>query len=165
MLFRSARYPTWQAAADGEAYDLHPANRLALSAWPVWQALDGESPVRIALAAGFDGVGHNWYTYPLFGSRLQNDVEYVPVTRDGRVMDYAAPDALAPRLDRSAWLHRLAERHIEVLVLLLPPPPEAAWVEQLPDVFAPLGSSPGAQAFRLDAAALARHLATPTPTP
>lgn len=156
-MFRAdARYPTWAAASRGDAFDLHPANRRSLEAWPIWEALDGLEGTRIALAAGFDGVGHNWYTYPLFGSRLQNRVTYVPVTSDGQVLDYARGDLVQALADRNTWLARLAAEDIEVLVTLWPDPPETAWADALPDVFKPWGSTPGGRSFRVDQEALGR---------
>jgi len=148
----ASRYPTWAAAARGDAWDLHPASRSSLSAWPSWQALDGPEGRRVALTAGFDGVGHNWYTWPWFGSRLQNDVFHVPATRGGEIPDYAFSDATAPKLDRDAWIERLLATRADVLVALDPPPPERAWAESMPEVFRPLAEGPWGRAWSVDRA-------------
>ncbi len=65
----------------GAPYDIVPLYP-ALAAWRIWQGLDGDTPTRIAFAAGWDGFnGHTVFRYPLMGSRLQNDVVYVPAYR------------------------------------------------------------------------------------
>lgn len=123
------RYRYWEEAATWKAYELHGLHKDATRAWPVWEALDGPEPQPVAFAAGFDGTGHNWYRYPLLGSRLQNPVHYVSPAADGRTVDYAG--AGLP-LDPEAWVSRLAAAGIARVVLGTPPPPEAPAVRASP---------------------------------
>ena len=72
-LHSAHRYDVYRLFADGR---LDGFDRAApVDAWPAWRRLDTDSPVTIATAAGWDDLaGHNWFRYPLLGSRLQNRV-------------------------------------------------------------------------------------------
>jgi hypothetical protein len=153
-----ARYPIWEAASQGVAWDLHPGNNRCLSAWPIWKELDRPLQTSIALTAGFDGIGHNWHTYPLFGSRLQNRVQYVPVAHGGRIVDYSDQGAVEAQADPVSWLAGLDAGNFEVLVALWPDPPESLWAEKMPDVFKPLVTTPGGTAWSIDRKALENRL-------
>ena len=137
-LRESSRYPVWSGAVDARSFDPHPTDARASAVWPIWEKLDAPDGSTVAFVAGWDGMGHHWYRYPLLGSALQNEVVYVPPTRDGTIIDYRDRERLAPALDPRAWLQRIEEREIEWLVIAAPRPVEAAWVEQLPDVFEPV---------------------------
>jgi hypothetical protein len=133
---RANRDPIYAGLAERPpTFMMHVVRRGVAGAWPLWQALDGAEPRRIALTAGWDGVGHNVLRYPLLGSRLQNRVVYVPITRDGAIVDYERADDVARLADPDAWLARLAAEAIDVVVVLDPPPPEAAWIAQRPASF------------------------------
>jgi hypothetical protein len=80
-------------------------------------------------------VGHNWLRYPLLGSRLQNRVVYVPVTRDGSIIDYRNKEALRTRADFNSWVNRLAAAKVDYLAILWPDPLEGAWAQARPDLF------------------------------
>ncbi|MBI5511169.1 MAG: glycosyltransferase family 39 protein [Deltaproteobacteria bacterium] len=130
------RYAHYRAAVSGEVFERRPLVRHYAASWPIWEHLDGESAHRIALVAGWDTSGHNWYLYPLLGSRLQNQVRYVPVVDDGTIVDYWRPQDFEGKLDYDAWLGRLAEFGADHLVILAPANvPEAAWVNQHPERF------------------------------
>ena len=92
-LHSAHRYDVYRLLADGS---LDGFDRAApVDAWPAWRRLDTHSPVTIATAAGWDDLaGHNWFRYPLLGSRLQNRVLYVPISADGSILSYADRDAL-----------------------------------------------------------------------
>lgn len=137
------RYAIYERASfPSPAFDMHELNRRYAAAWPIWKALDGAAPRRIAVAAGWDGTGHNAYLYPLLGSRLQNEVVYVPPTADGRPIDYRLGEELAAVASHEAWTRRLVEERIDVVVALAPPPPERiAWIERDPEHFEPLAAS------------------------
>lgn len=157
-----ARYPVYGAAERGLAWDLHEIDRGWTSAWPVWKALDGRDPRRIAASAGWIGLGDNWYRYPLFGSRWQNDVVYVPITRDGSIVDYRMSKEVTRRADREAWLRRLVVLRVDTLACLPPAPIERSWAESLPEVFHLEAANPKrtATAYRIDGAAAARLLSS-----
>jgi hypothetical protein len=133
---RRSRYAVYVAAAAGRAFDVHPIKYA--TSWPVWQGLDDGSPRRVAVVAGWDGSGHNWYRYPLFGSRLQNEVVYVAPTADGAVLDYGLDPTPEPRMRFDAWLGRLRQRGIDTVVTLAPPTLEAGWMQGHPESFARL---------------------------
>lgn len=150
---RSAyRYAFYESAMRGRSYDLHPLAGGLAAAWPVWAFLDEAEGHRVAVSAGWDNAGHNWYRYPLFGSRLQNTVLYVPPTRDGAVVDYQRGGELRDALDFEAWVKRLLERQVEYVAVLPPMPPEAALLLAHPDLFTPVaqGANGEAVAYRFD---------------
>jgi hypothetical protein len=160
-----ARPLIWQAAYERRAFELHPFVPAYGSAHVLWQALDDGVPRRIAVSAGWYPPGDNWFRYPLFGRRLQNEIVYIPVTADGSIVDTRLA-AASRRLSREAWVRRLIERRVDIVVLLAPDPPEAAWVRGLPALFPSISVSPdgGNAAFGVDAAAaeawLARRMMT-----
>ena len=127
------RYRWYAAASLGESFDVHPL-RYA-SAWPVWRALDDGPAHRVAVTAGWNGTGDNWYRYPLLGSRLQNSVTYVPPTRDGSLLHYSLEKDPAARADFDAWVHRLEDDDIDMVVALDPPNVEAGWMRAHPERF------------------------------
>lgn len=137
-LREGTRYSTWSEAVDAHSFDPHPTDARASAAWPIWEQLDGQDESTVAFVAGWDGMGHHWYRYPLLGSSLQHDVVYVTPTHDGEIVDYRDREALASAVDPHAWLQRFEEREIDWLVIAAPRPVEAGWVDQLPDVFEPV---------------------------
>jgi len=137
------RYTIYERASHPTpSFDMHELNRAYVGAWPLWRALDDARPHRVAVAAGWDGTGHNAYLFPLLGSRLQNDVVYVPPGRDGKPIDYREGEALSFAASHEAWAGRLAEADVDAFAALAPPPPErAAWIERDPDHFEPVAAS------------------------
>jgi len=121
------RYATYEAALRLETYDMHGLPGLG-TADTLWSRLDDGRPRTIAATAGFVRNGHNWFRYPLMGSSLQNRVIYVPVTRDGSVVDYRR-GAARPLADRAAWLARLDALAVDAVVVMAPVTcPEHAWI-------------------------------------
>jgi hypothetical protein len=137
------RYRIYEAASRPRpAFDMHELNRDYAGAWPIWRALDDGAPHRVAVAAGWDGTGHNTYLFPLLGSRLQNEVVYVPPTRDGRAIDYRRGEELSAAASHEAWMGRLVAERVDTFAALAPPPPErTAWIARDPGRFAPLAAS------------------------
>lgn len=89
---------------------------------------------RIAFTSGWDqGAGHTWLWYLLLGSRLQNTVTYVPVTRSGEVVDYEV--LTADRVDFGAWHRRLHAGRVDWVVTHPPRTVEYAWVLAHPECF------------------------------
>ncbi|GAG09873.1 unnamed protein product, partial [marine sediment metagenome] len=115
------------------AYELHDFPRRGAV---VWRYCDRpEEPRRIAFTAGWNGTGHNWLWYPLLGSRLQNEVIYVPITSDGKVIDYAHPDELAACADFDSWLERLLRAGVDTVVCLPPGTFESRWIRRHEGIF------------------------------
>lgn len=166
---RAHRYRIYEAAATpwnpnnvwACAYDVHTLLGSSAACWPLWQHLDDGRGHRLAVTAGWDGVGHNWYTYPLLGSKLQNEVVYIPPTKDGRVIDYRLEPELLSEADFYAWLARLVEARVELVVSLPPAPIEDQWLRTRQDLFQPsiTGMSGSGQAYRLNRQAIDRLLA------
>jgi hypothetical protein len=117
-------------------FHMHPLNRGGARASTVWSAVDGEHGLTIAAAAGWDGLGHNWYRFPLFGARLQNDVIYVPIAPDNAIMSYAHPPTVMALAEKEFWVRGLVEREVDVFVLMAPrDTQEQAWIKNLPAIF------------------------------
>lgn len=125
----------YAAAAFRQAYDVHPLDARWARNWPLWQRFDRPHPTTIAVSAGWDGFGHNWWLFPLTGRHQQNRLLYVPISLDGETFDYRLGAARFPPVSCEAWVSRLLASPAEYLVLLPPLPPEAAWAAALPHVF------------------------------
>lgn len=125
----------YAAAAVRQAYDVHPLDARWARNWPLWQRFDRPHPTTIAVSAGWDGFGHNWWLFPLTGRHQQNRLLYVPISLDGETFDYRVGATRFPPLSCEAWVSRLQASPAEYLVLLPPLPPESAWAAALPDVF------------------------------
>lgn len=130
------RYEFYEQAQAWNSYDVHPLDSQSMGSWPAWQRLDDGTPHTIAVTAGWDGIGHNWYRYPIMGRRLQNRLLYIPITEDGAFVDYGQT-MLATAISCDAWLQRLMSSPAEYLLVLPPPPPEAQWVSALPAILVP----------------------------
>jgi hypothetical protein len=117
------------------AYQMHTLEPSYASSFPIWRALDDGPPHRIALAAGWDGIGHNLFRYPLTGSRLQNRVTYIPVSHDGEVFDYMHEEEVYARGEPTPWFRRLVAADIDVVVTLHPTQVEQIWMEANPEIF------------------------------
>lgn len=146
----------YAAAARRETWD---ATRLQYAtAAPIWSFFDrGRTPHRLAVTAGWDTLGHNWYRYPLLGSKLQNRLFYVPVTGDGSVIDYRLETEVRERADLRAWLGRLLALRIDFVVALEPANTvEMEWMLANPRLFEPVAEGIGRRsvAFRLNRGAL-----------
>lgn len=122
------RHPTYAAALALETYDVHGLPGPS-AAHEIWRRLDDGRPRTLATTAGFAGSGDNWLRYPLLGSALQNRVLYVPVTRDGAIVDYRDMARARAVADRAAWLARLDALAVDAVVVMAPPTcPESAWI-------------------------------------
>ena len=130
------RYPIFAAHnAASPAYQMHTLEPSYASSFPIWRALDDGPPHRIALAAGWDGIGHNLFRYPLTGSRLQNRVTYIPVSHDGEIFDYMQEEEVFARGEPTPWFRRLIAADIDVVVTLHPTQVEQMWMEANPELF------------------------------
>jgi hypothetical protein len=134
---------------------------------PLWRECDGPTPLRVAFSAGWNTLGDNWLIYPFFGSRLQNDVEWVPPTRDGALLDYRLARENLARFDAGAWVQRLLARRVDLVALQWPPTVEDHWVRALPTLFETIRDSPDGKhhLVRLRSEAARRWLADGAPVP
>lgn len=137
-------------------YDLHAFHGAHRSAAALWARFDQpDQPRVIALAGGWRST---WQAYPLMGSRLQNTLEYVPVTRDGSLVEMDDPERLRTRAHLPSWLAGLAARRVDVLVCSPPAGLEERWAALLPRVFEKVGDGPTV-AYRIRQDELAALLA------
>jgi hypothetical protein len=123
------------------AFQMHTLEPTYASSFPIWRALDDGAPHRIALAAGWDGIGHNLYRYPLTGSRLQNRVMYIPVSHDGEIFDYMHEEEVYARGEPTPWFERLIAADIDVVVTLHPSQVEQVWMLANPEIFELIATS------------------------
>lgn len=125
------------------AIDLHPVTNEAALYDDVLQL----PAARIAFAVGGYNSDEGWFFYPLFGARLEHEVEYVDIERvatpacrrRGRVRDQP---------DEQAWLARLSTRHITYL-FVSGSPLESQWAHAHPERFALLATDGSTELFRL----------------
>ncbi len=149
------------------AFQMHTLEPSYASSFPIWRALDDGAPHRIALAAGWDGIGHNLYRYPLTGSRLQNRVMYIPVSHDGEIFDYMHEEEVYARGEPTPWFERLVAADIDIVVALHPSQVEAVWMEANPEIFELVASSTEGWnvAFRVHRDRLVEELSAHPPPP
>ncbi len=153
------RWAAYRLHGERQLFDFHGVP--PVQAWPLWREVDGAEPSRIAVTAGYDPrIPHNWFRWPFLGTRLQNDVVYLPVTADGEIVSYFDREALVEAADRKAWLQRVADQEVDWIAALGPATIEHRWILELPRIF-PLEISMGDNHFllaRVDRAALERYL-------
>jgi hypothetical protein len=136
------RYAIYEAAATAPAltFIMHTSSPRHSAAWRLWQAADDGIPHRIAASYGWNGVGDNWFRYPLLGSQLQNRVLYVPIARGaGTIIDYQNAGRAREEADEVAWLGRLYDARIDLVFLGNPAPPEREFVLRHPETFQLVG--------------------------
>jgi hypothetical protein len=76
------------------------------------------------------------FLYHLMGRRLQNRLEYVTIREDGRLPVYDTVDPVPEHeLDADAWVRRLGEAGIDLVVMMWPPFYEQLWMQQRPERF------------------------------
>lgn len=148
MLCERFRHAYYDAASRAVAFEAHPLGPMANE---LWSLLDTPEPKHIAVTAGYEPPGHHLTVYPLFGSRLQNRVEYVPISAGGAESEEREPSARATAADERVWLERLLERGVDVVVTLDPrDTPEDRWIAAQPEVFAALARARCGVAWRFD---------------
>lgn len=126
------RYDIYASAGAGLSYANIPVtgtHALSMKSAKVWEALDGPENKTIAVAAGWDGKGHNWFIYPVFGSRLQNEISHVPIYKG------LQSDPKADIIEWQSWFKELKVRRIEYVVSMAPIGPEAHWIVENPSHF------------------------------
>ena len=146
---RHSRYAIYRAAEARRSWVTCRLSSSYASAWPIWRYFDTMPGRRIAVTAGFEDAGHNWYRYPLLGSRLQNRLLYVPITTDGRIVNYRNLDHRdcdsVRRIGNpsyTAWVRRLIDQRVEYVVSLAPASTlESQWMARLPELFEPVVTS------------------------
>lgn len=90
---------------------------------------------RIAVTAGTEQAGDNWFAYFFLGRELQNSLHYLPVTSDGSIAHFGPKGERADAANVNAWLARVAQRRITHVVSLSPRSIELGWMETRPGRF------------------------------
>jgi len=125
------------------AHPQHELNNYWFSCAPLAE-IPGKH-LRIAIASGNWRNHDNWFVHYFLGSRLQNEIEYVPPTCEGSIVEFG-PDYDA-RIERDAdaatWIRRLRERGVTHVMSFGPPGIEARWMQARPVQFRFLAGSPG----------------------
>lgn len=130
----------WRLYATGT--DVHPLPRTFVVGWQDCDRPD--SPVTIALTAGWADAAENWFFYPLMGRRLQNRVTYVPLSRSGLP---GTPDFIRREHGRfPEWLDGLRAQGVTMVFVQAPWPVEDGWMQEHRDTFSMRKEGPG---FRL----------------
>lgn len=126
------RYPIYASTASD-----HHARSTVFSPATIWKTLDTPDEKRVAVASGWDEhAGHNWFLYPLLGSRFQNQIHYIPITTDGSIVDYRHYFHVKEIADFDAWIERLDAQQITHIAILHPAKvPEKEWVHDNPHLF------------------------------
>ena len=133
---------TFAGALRKECFEAHPLNSTNM-ATRVWATLRDAPSRTIAVVAGFDGIGHDIFRYPLLGGHWQHHLVYVPPASDGKPRDYEelykpTTQLVVPRVPLSykSWLNRLATNKVTHVMLLGPPNvAEWAWIAKHPEQF------------------------------
>jgi hypothetical protein len=83
------------------------------------------------------------------GSRLQNEIHYVPPTKDGRVAHFGPYGTFHQSIDREAWIARLRERDITEVLTFFPRSVEQQWMDENPALFQRLAGDVNWALFRV----------------
>jgi hypothetical protein len=113
--------------------DLHSFPRDFVEGW-IW-CNQPDRPLSIALAAGWSNSGHNWFYYPLMGSRWQNKVVYASIDHKGPYSTLASRGLRGSHTDFSAWIYNLQMLRVDLVFIQSPWPLELTWAQQHPQYF------------------------------
>lgn len=113
--------------------DLHDFPRKLVPGW-LWCDQPDRS-LKIAVSAGWSHAGHNWFFYPLMGSRLQNKVSYASVNRIGLHPTHCDKGLLRQKEDYAIWRKNLELLDIDFIFLQSPWPVERQWMRLNPHYF------------------------------
>jgi hypothetical protein len=107
--------------------------------------------MKTAVTVGWALGGLNWFVYPFFGSRIQNDLTYVPVTSDGSLMPLEEKRRRAGDGSYEDWRQRLESRGVDFVAALAPRPIEVQAMQVHSDAFELVaqGPHPGNRLFRV----------------
>ncbi|GEM_PF-4476611 len=140
------RYDIYTEATRGFSYSNHPlVGADSYESSKLWAFLDEQHGVTTAVTVGWALGGLNWFVYPFFGSRIQNDVTYVPVTSDGSLMPLEEKRRRAGDGSYEAWRKRLEERGVDFVAALAPRPIEVTAMETHSNVFELVAQGPNPQ--------------------
>jgi hypothetical protein len=141
LLARTRLERRWRLYAHAE--DVHEIPRIYAAGWQYCDSLG--TPRTIALAGGWRDAGQNYFWYPLLGSRLQNDVVYVPLSRGAAPgsADYVRREHGVP----DEWIAGLAERRVDLVFVQAPWPVEDEWMRERTEAFSPVSQGEGYRVY------------------
>jgi len=90
---------------------------------------------KIAVTSGPYQNADNWFMYPFLGRKLQNQICYIPITTDGKIIDFGPEGARERAGNFEAWLRRLFDKDITHVMSFRPASLEMRWMEEQPEVF------------------------------
>ena len=90
---------------------------------------------RIAITSGPSQRSDNWFMYFFLGKRLQNELFYIPVTTDGRIIDFGPDSEREKSGDFDSWLSRLYKNKITHVMSFKPTSMELSWMKERPRLF------------------------------
>jgi hypothetical protein len=148
------RHDIYQAAQRGWPREDIPMVHPSFFVGTMFRTLDDpEHPLRLAVTAGWDQHGINWFTYPLLGSRFQNSLSYVPPSQDGSLPAYVLWQPYTETGDYATWRQRIVDGRYDYVVTLAPRTLELQWMEQHPEhfqlVYVPPSEYPGSSIYRV----------------
>jgi hypothetical protein len=125
-----------------ECFEAHPLYSTNM-ATRVWATLRDAPSRTIAVVAGYDGIGHDVFRFPLFGAHWQHRLVYVSPALDGKVRNYEelytqVSQEIVPQVELSykTWLQRLTVNQVTHVMLLGPPnTAEWSWITRHPQQF------------------------------
>lgn len=88
-----------------------------------------ETPAIIAVTGGANQDADRWFLYYFLGRKLQNRIVYVPVSSDGKLVDFWPPGELARNSDYGAWLNSLKKIKANYVMSFEPASLELFWME------------------------------------
>jgi hypothetical protein len=112
--------------------DLHNIPRKFVGGWEFIDNLD-EHKV-IAFSRGYAQPNHEWFFYPLMGSRLQNDVIYLSALNKWDVPTWVDQGMLRGD-DPKIWLYNLKQQKVDHVFIQEPWPIEMSWIMSRKDDF------------------------------
>jgi hypothetical protein len=115
---------------------IHPMPRYWVEAVPLT-----DHPViarKIAVTSGPHFALDNWFAYPFVGRALQNELIYVPISRDGRVHHFGSGQLaadLTATADYERWYERLVTLGVTDVMSFRPASLELEWMQGHPQHF------------------------------
>ena len=134
-LLNAYRYHTRYKAAL-QSVVLHPVLPVYKYWIPAAQLLDERDvPLKIAVTAGPRQDADNWFMYFFMGRKLQNQLVYIPITKNGNILDFGPDGEMERNGDIIAWLNRVRINHITYVMSFAPRSLELLWMEKNPMLF------------------------------
>jgi hypothetical protein len=148
LLATSLAAPSLQSYRSELRYESLDRSRMGHEILTYWTSMaamldDPDRAHKLALSqAPFHYAGS--FLYYFMGSRFQNELHFVPPTRDGGTPELSLPeDHLRRQRDFEAWFRRLHQKGITHVVVLTPPWHELDWLQANPQDFIFVLGDPG----------------------